>query len=73
MMEFSGPHGNGSLNDRPFSEKIKTYEKSSYSLTRNLSKYSQWDKEAIDARTENIASLVWKIWGPDQETKHFDL
>jgi hypothetical protein len=71
LMEFSGPNGNGSLNNKPFNEKKEVYEQSAYSLTRAISQYKKWDEESIDDRIDNIVDIVWKIWGPDQEIKDF--
>ena len=73
IMEFSGPNGNGGLNDAPFKEKRKFYKQSPYAVTRNLSTYSSWSEKDIEDRTTKFANLVWKVWGPEQEIKDFDL
>lgn len=73
LMEFSGRDGNGGLNNDSFEEKIETYKKSPYTMTRNLSNRLEWRLKEIDDRTGEFAELVWKIWGPSQEIKDFEL
>lgn len=73
IMEFSGPNGNGGLNNDPFEEKKSAYQHSPYSMTRNLCAYPQWTANEINERTAAFADLVWKIWGPEQELKTSNL
>lgn len=73
LMEFSGPNGNGSLNNKPFEEKKSAYKESSYSLTRDICNYKKWTAKSIDERGKKIVDMVWRIWGPDQEIKNFGL
>lgn len=73
IMEFSGPSGNGGLNDNSFQDKKETYAKSPYSMTRNLCAYSKWTSQEINNRTNEFSQLVWKIWGPEQELKDLEL
>ncbi len=73
IMEFSGPNGNGGLNDDSFEKKQETYKKSPYAMTRNLCDYSKWGEKEIKERTSRFADLVWRVWGPDQEIKEFDI
>ena len=53
---------NSKLRSSSFEEKRKIYEKSNLNVTKQISKYPKWDKEAIEDRQKYLAEIAVKTW-----------
>ncbi len=53
---------NQKLGNDSFSEKCKTYEESNVTITRDLSKYEEWNERTIQDRAEQLAKQAITIW-----------
>jgi hypothetical protein len=53
---------NRDLGQSGFVDKKRSYAKSSLYITKNLGKYAQWDRAAIDARQNELAKLAVSVW-----------
>lgn len=64
LMLAGGPH-NKALGNKPFQEKLASYEKSPMAQHREIKDFvdnNKWDKEAINNRHEKIKEFVLKTW-----------
>lgn len=57
-----GKRGNTDLDNKPYAEKKKTYDTSSFRLTRSLSKYNTWDKTSYLERQQFLENLAKKVF-----------
>ncbi len=53
---------NARLSNKDFSEKKKTYAESNYNLNNFFNSVNYWDKKAINARANELATRCLKIW-----------
>jgi hypothetical protein len=53
---------NAGLEDKSFEQKVDTYEKSAFALTRELSNLSEWTFSEANERAEFLANLAIKAW-----------
>jgi hypothetical protein len=53
---------NREASNQPFPQKKDKYKQSNIELTRELAEYDEWDKEAIDKRTDILFELAKEIW-----------
>ncbi len=53
---------NRELGQKGFSEKVKTYEKSSLLLTKSIAEFKLWNREAVDKRQIAMANLAVTTW-----------
>ena len=53
---------NREASNQPFPQKKDKYKQSHIELTREIAKYGEWDKEAIDKRTNMLFELAKEIW-----------
>lgn len=50
------------LDEKSFGDKINTYRNTSQIITKEISKYNNWDAEAIRSRTERMAEDLVERW-----------
>ena len=53
---------NAGLEDRSFKEKVETYERSAFALTRELGNTAEWTFAEASNRAEFLANLAVKAW-----------
>jgi len=53
---------NSSMGNKGFSQKKEEYEKSQFSLTKQVAQYSKWDEVEINERQKKLAELALKTW-----------
>lgn len=53
---------NGELEDKPFQQKVDTYGKSAFALTRELKEHGAWTFAEANARADVLAGLAVKAW-----------
>lgn len=53
---------NSGLGNEAFSKKSPEFKKSSFKLTKIISKYKAWNKKAIDERQMDMAKIAAKLW-----------
>jgi hypothetical protein len=53
---------NKDLGQKSFDKKKRVYEKSSLFITKSLSEYADWNRDAIDDRQAFMAKLATSIW-----------
>ena len=56
-----GKKSNTDLDSKSYQDKKRTYNSSSYRITRNLAKYDCWSKEKYTERQRFLESLAYKI------------
>lgn len=65
LLLIDGSH-NGSIGNKPFAEKLKSYEKSPLLQHQEVKSFvvneNSWDKEAIDKRHEKLKKFVLETW-----------
>ena len=50
------------LKDKSFQEKLNQYKNSDFEITKNIEKYTHWDKFSIQDRARVLATQAIKIW-----------
>ena len=53
---------NSTIGNTGFSQKLAHYNKSSFDLTKSLTKYEDWGVEQIEKRQRELAQLAIKAW-----------
>ena len=56
------PALNKDCGDKPFKEKIKIYEKSQYSITKEIINNEDWNEDSIRNRQGQLARVATSIW-----------
>lgn len=53
---------NSSAGNDSFSEKKKSYKKSSFRFTNGIAEFDKWNKQSIDSRQAEMAKAAVKVW-----------
>lgn len=58
---------NGNLSNKNFSDKKDYFEKSNFTITRELCKFENWDKNSIENRAKEFSIIAEQIWFLDEK------
>lgn len=53
---------NSTIGNTSFAEKKSIYKQSAFAFTKSLSRYKEWNKEAIEKRQAELAKIAVKVW-----------
>lgn len=58
---------NAKLSNNSFDNKVFEYKDSNFSITRDICRFNNWDRESIEARAKDFYKIAEKIWFLDDQ------